>query len=80
MNTLKAREGSCAGTVLALASTLTFAFAFASNPIIIFFTTGETVTHAVTVFDPLEVFAAGGALEGDGQLGKLYMASCKRLC
>ena len=29
---------------------------------------GETVTHNVTVFDPLDIFASGGALEGDAQL------------
>ena len=28
----------------------------------------ETVTHEVTVFDPKQVFGAGGALEGDAQL------------
>eukprot|EP00971_Amphidinium_carterae_P260307 5164574-Amphidinium_carterae.1 len=29
---------------------------------------GETITHEVTVFDPLEVFGPGGPLEGDAEL------------
>ncbi|CAE7154053.1 fba [Symbiodinium pilosum] len=29
----------------------------------------DQVNHEVTVYDPVEVFGAGGALEGDGQLG-----------
>eukprot|EP00232_Nephroselmis_pyriformis_P027168 CAMPEP_0182869120 /NCGR_PEP_ID=MMETSP0034_2-20130328/9735_1 /TAXON_ID=156128 /ORGANISM="Nephroselmis pyriformis, Strain CCMP717" /LENGTH=207 /DNA_ID=CAMNT_0025001559 /DNA_START=57 /DNA_END=677 /DNA_ORIENTATION=- len=29
----------------------------------------ETVTHEVTLLDPVELFEAGGAMEGDGQLG-----------